>query len=425
MSGKTRAIDAPLVATDSLSAKPGTFAALRYYNFRLYFGGQLVSTSGTWMQTVAQSALVFDLTQSALWLGIVACAAGLPSLLLSPFAGVIVERVPRRRILVFTQSAQMILAFALSALVLTQVVQVWHIVVLALLLGMTNAIDAPARQAFVIDMVGREDLSSGIALNSLMFNLSRVVGPTAAGLALATVGAGWCFFLNGASFLAVIVSLFFMHITPTDRRITSLSVVKQLREGLRFAGTHATIGPLLLLALSASMFASNASTLFPAFAGEVLKSPDQAYAALVTANGIGAVLAAAFVTWLGRRFGRGRMLAIMAVVDCLATGLLAVTGNPDHISPTLFLGTIYGFSLILQFVTMNTLIQTEVPDDFRGRVSSLYTLTFFGAAPFGALFLGLAAQGLGTPVTLLGSAVIGGLLNVLILARAAALRRLP
>jgi MFS family permease len=258
-----------------------------------------------------------------------------------------------------------------------------------------------------------------------MFNLSRVVGPTAAGLALATVGAGWCFFLNGASFLAVIISLFFMHISPTERRITSLSVLKQLREGVSFSARHATIAPLLLLALGGSMFASNASTLFPAFAGKVLHSPDEAYAALVTANGVGAVLAAASVTWLGSRFGRGRILTTMALVDCLAMGLLAVTGNPDHISPTLFFGLLYGFSLVLQFVTLNTLLQTQVDDHFRGRVSSLYTLTFFGAAPFGALFLGLAAQAIGTPATLLGSAVIGGVLNVIIVARAAALRRLP
>jgi MFS family permease len=377
------------------------------------------------MQIVAQSALVFDLTHSELWLGIVACAAGLPSLFLSPFAGVIVERIPRRRILIFTQSSQMVLAFALSALVLTHVVQVWYIVLLALLLGATNAVDAPARQAFVIDMVGRKDLQSGIALNSLMFNLSRVVGPSAAGLALATVGAGWCFFLNGASFLAVIVSLFFMRITPTERKISSLSMLKQLREGMGFSARHATIAPLLLLALSASMFASNASTLFPAFAGKVLNSPDEAYAALVTANGIGAVLAAATVTWLGHRFGRGHIVTIMALVDCLATGLLAVTGNPARIWPTLLFGTLYGFSLILQFVTMNMLIQTEVDDNFRGRVSSLYTLTFFGAAPFGALFMGLFAEGIGTPATLLGSAILGGVFNMLILARATALRRLP
>jgi MFS family permease len=401
------------------------FSALRYRNFQLYFGGQLVSTSGTWMQIVAQSALVFALTKSELWLGVVACAGGLPSLLLSPFAGVIVERARRQRILIYTQTVQMLLAFILSALVFAQTVQVWHIVILALLLGTTNAIDAPARQAFVIDMVGREDLPSGIQLNALMFNVSRVIGPSAAGLALATVGVGWCFFLNGASFLAVIISLFIMRVPSGERRIGSISPLTQLKDGVRFARGHSTIAPLLLLATCTSLFASNATTLFPAFAGTVLNSPEQAYAALVTANGIGAVLAATLVTTLGRRLGRGRIATIMSMISCVSLGLLAVTGNPAHISPSLFFGLIYGFSLILQFITMNTLLQTEVPNEFRGRVMSLYTLTFFGIAPFGALALGIIAQAIGTPVALLGLAVLGGVSNVLILSRATALRQLP
>ena len=400
------------------------FSALRYRNFQLYFGGQLVSTSGTWMQTVAQSALVFALTKSELWLGIVACAAGLPSLLLSPFAGVIVERARRQRILIYTQSAQMLLAFILSALVFTQVVQVWHIVILALLLGMTNAIDAPARQAFVIDMVGREDLPSGIQLNSLMFNVSRVIGPSAAGIALVTVGVGWCFFLNGASFLAVLISLILMKVSPGEQRISSLSPLTQLTNGFRFARHHATIAPLLLLATCTSLFASNATTLFPAFASTALNSPNQGYAALVTANGIGAVVAAALIASLGRRFGRGRIVTSMSMVACLSLALMAITGNPVTLWPTLLFGLIYGFSLILQFITMNTLLQTEVPNEYRGRVMSLYTLTFFGIAPFGALFLGFAAQVIGTPIALLGLAVLGGVANVLILSRAAALRRL-
>ena len=419
-------VDNPSLSTADPTTKPrGMFSALRNRNFQLYFGGQLVSTSGTWMQTVAQSALVFALTKSELWLGIVACAAGLPSLLLSPFAGVIVERVRRQHILIITQTSQMLLAFILSALVFAQAVQVWHIVILALLLGVTNAIDAPARQAFVIDMVGREDLSSGIQLNSLMFNVSRIIGPSLAGIALATVGAGWCFFLNGASFLAVIISLFVMRVVVEEQRISSISPLIQLRDGLRFARSHSTIAPLLILATSASLFASNAATLLPAFAGTVLNSPEQGYAAVLTANGIGAVLAASLVSTLGRRFGRGRIVTIMSMVACLALGLLAITGNSRHISPSLLFALVYGFSLILQFITMNTLLQTEVPNEFRGRVMSLYTLTFFGIAPFGALFLGLAAQVIGTPVALIGLAILGGVANVLILSRAPALRRLP
>ncbi len=374
------------------------------------------------MQIIAQGWLVFHLTQSELWLGIVACAAGLPSLILSPFAGVIVERVPRRRILVVTQTAQMLLAFILSALTFAGIEQVWHVVVLAVLLGITNSIDAPARQSFVIDMVGREHLVSGITLNSMMFNVSRVIGPSAAGLALVKVGPGWCFLLNGLSFLAVLISLLVMNVTPTNRLISTLSPLRQLREGFTFARQHVTIAPLLLLATVASLFGSNTATLLPAFAGNVLKSPDAGYAALVTANGIGAVMAAVLVTWLGRRFGRGHIVTIMSLVASVSIFCLAFSPT---LVPALIFTLIFGFSLILQFVTMNTLLQTQVADEFRGRVLSLYTLTFFGVAPFGALGLGFLAQMIGTPDALLLCAVAGGSLSALILARASALRSLP
>ncbi len=399
----------------------GTLSAFRYRNFRLYFGGQLVSVSGTWMQIVAQGWLVFNLTQSELWLGVVACAAGLPSLLLSPFAGVIIERYPRHYILVVTQTIQMLLAFILSALTFTNTVQVWHIVGLAFLLGLTNSIDAPARQALVVDLVGREDLTSGIALSSLMFNASRVFGPTAAGLALVQVGPAWCFFLNGASFLAVIVSLLVMRIEQSSRFIGSFAPLSQLREGLRFSRQHLTIAPLLLLATAGSIFGFNVWTLLPAYAAKVLNSPNDGYAALSTANGIGAVFAAILVTWLGKRIGRGRVVTIFAIFASLALALLS---QANTLPVALFLTLIAGFALILQFVTMNTLIQSEVPNEFRGRVLSLYTLTFFGIAPFGALVLGFIAEAIGTPNAFAVCAVVGGTLNAIILVRSPELRQL-
>lgn len=400
---------------------PGTFSALRYPNFRLYFGGQLVSTSGTWMQTVAQGWLVFHLTQSTLWLGLVACFTGLPALFLSPFAGVFVERLPRLRILLITQTAQMILAFILSALTFSQTVQVWHVVVLAFLLGVVNSLDAPTRQAFVIDMVGREDLASGITLNSLMFSLSRVIGPTAAGLALVKFGPGWCFLLNGISFLAVLVSLLLMKIQQKNKEVATLSPLRQLREGFRFASRHDTIAPLLLLATITSVFGSNITTLLPAFADFVLHSPDAAYAALVTANGIGAVAAAALVSWLGRRIGRGHIVAIMPIIVSIMVFALALV---NVLPLAIVFITIFGYTLISQFVTMNTLIQTQVPNEFRGRVISLYTLTFFGVAPFGALFLGFLGQAIGTPGAMMFAAVVGGGLSAWVLLRSPALRAL-
>lgn len=398
-----------------------TFAAFRYYNFRLYFGGQLVSTSGTWMQIVAQGWLVFNITQSEIWLGVVSCVAGLPALFLSPFAGVLVERSPRHRILIATQTAQMLLAFILAWLTFANVVQVWHVVLLSFLLGVTNAIDAPARQALVVDMVGRQDLSSGISLTSVMYNASRVFGPTAAGIALVQFGPAWCFFLNGLSFVAVIISLLAMRIERETKLVGSFAPLIQLREGLSFARQHLTIAPLLWLATVGSIFGFNVWTLLPAYAEKVLNSPKEGYAALSTANGIGAVIAAALVTWLGARFGRGRVVSLMSIVAALATLALSRTAI---ISVALVFTVIAGFSLILQFVTMNTLIQSEVPDEFRGRVMSLYTLTFFGLAPFGSLALGFIAEAIGTPNALALCGIASGILTAIILVRSPALRRL-
>src|SRR4051794_30519206 len=199
-------------ARDAREPNKGTLSALRNANFRLYFFGQMISNSGTWMQNIAQSYLVFLITKSELWLGIVACAAGLPMVLLSPIGGVVVERVPRRTVLLWTQAIQMILAFIMAALTFTNTIQVWHIVVLALLLGMTNAFDTPARQAFVVEIVGRDDMYSGIALNSIMNSLGRVLGPAAGGIALVQFGASWCFLFNGVSFVAVLFSLIIMKV---------------------------------------------------------------------------------------------------------------------------------------------------------------------------------------------------------------------
>ncbi len=412
-----------MATTTTIQSPAGnrTLAAFRYYNFRLYFFGQLVSTSGTWMQTVAQGWLVFSLTQSEIWLGIVACMAGLPALFLSPFAGVIVERSPRHHILIFTQVIQMMLAFILAWLTFTNTVQVWHIVALSFLLGTTNAIDAPARQALVVDMVGRQDLSSGISLTSVMYNASRVFGPSAAGIALVQFGPAWCFLLNGLSFLAVIVSLLAMHIEHETRIAGNAAPLTQLKEGLSFARHHLTIAPLLLLATVGAIFGFNVWTLLPSYADKVLNSPKEGYAALSTANGIGAVVAAILITSVGARFGRGRVVTVMAIVAAIGTFALS---RMTTVPLALVFTIMAGFSLIMQFVTMNTLIQSEVPDEFRGRVLSLYTLTFFGVAPFGALALGFIAEAIGTPNALTLCAILSGSLSAIILARSPKLRQL-
>lgn len=398
-----------------------TLAALRYPNFRLYFVGQLISLSGSWMQTIAQGWLVFQLTHDELWLGVVACASGLPSLLLSPFAGVIVDRMPRRRLLLITQTAQMALAFTLAALTFTGTVQVAHLVILAFLLGITNAMDAPSRQTIIVDLVGHDDLTSGIALNSIMFNSSRIFGPAAAGLVLTTVGPAWCFFINGVSFTAVIFMLLIMRVKAPARPAGSLDPLRRLREGLSFSRRHPTILPILLLAVVSSTITSNISTLFPAFADVVLKSPAEGYATISTAMGVGALVAAAAMTAFARTFGRGRVITTMVMVVPLVG--LAISQTTTVPVAAVFVALL-GFSVILQFVTMNTLIQSEVPDEFRGRVMSLYSLTFFGLAPFGALGLGALANLLGNPAAIMVYALSGGALSILIVARFPYVRRL-
>lgn len=373
------------------------------------------------MQSVAQGWLVFSLTKSELWLGVVACAAGIPSLLLSPFAGVFVERLARHKILMVTQTVQMLLAFILAALTFNNTVAVWHIVALSFVLGIVNAIDAPARQALVVDLVGREDLPSGISLSSTMYNASRVFGPTAAGIALVQFGPAWCFLLNGLSFLAVLISLFLFQIEKRKRDIAAFQPLTDLRNGLAFSARHSIIAPILLLATIGAVFGFNVWTLLPAFADTVLHSPKEGYAALSAANGIGAVIAALLVTTLAQRFGRGRVVSIVAL---FAPFVLIGLANTDSLPLALILTSIAGFSLILQFVSMNTTLQTVVDDQFRARVMSLYTLTFFGIAPFGALALGALAEKITTAGAMTFCAFASLVLNSLVIARAKELRRL-
>ncbi len=398
----------------------GTLSALAYPNFRLYFFGQLISISGSWMQIVAQGWLVFHLTQSELWLGIVACAAGLPNILLSPMAGVLIDRLPRRRLLLFSNIAQMIPALVLAGLTFANAVEVWHIVAMAFLLGVANAVDAPSRQAIVLDLVGPDKLTSGIALNSLLFNLSRVVGPAFAGVVLATAGPAWCFLLNGLSFLPVFFLLLFMTV-QSEINTEAFAPLQRLREGVTFARGHMGIAPFLLLAGVFSLFTSNIGTLLPAYSDVVLGSPKEGYAAISTAIGVGSTIAALMMATLGRRYGRGRVV-MGAVVGAMIMGLLVSFVQRTDVA-VLLMGC-YGFCFILQLVTMNTLIQTQVPNQYRGRVLSLYTLTFFGLAPFGSLLIGWAAGQIGTPAMMGICAVAGGIISLLILSRAEQARRL-
>jgi MFS family permease len=396
------------------TAQSRTFSALRHSNFRWYFGGQFISISGSWMQVLAQGWLVFELTHSELALGIVAGAAGIPSLFLSPFAGVVVDRFSRRGILLFTQTAQMVLALILAALVFADTVQVWHIVLLAFLLGLTKCVDAPARQAFIKDMVGPEDMSSGITLNSIMVNGGRVVGPALAGLLLASLGAGWCFFVNGITFLAVLVSLVVIHEAYRVPGVGRGSPIRQMREGLAFSRDHETILPLLLLAAVGATFAANTITLLPALADVVLHSPVDGLSLLSAAQGVGAVIAGLLLTPLVNRFGHGPVVSVMIIVWSWSMIMLASTAV---LWLSVFFMGVYGFAFVLFFVNNNTMIQLVVPDAYRGRVMSLFTLTFLGLTPLAALLIGALANVIGTPETLIVMGLLNGGLALAILLR--------
>jgi MFS family permease len=398
----------------AVPASQGTFSALRNKNFRTYFIGQLASTSGTWMQITAQGWLVYQLTQSAAWLGLVICAGGLPILLLSPFAGVLIERVSRRKIMLITQIIQMALAFILAALVFTHTVTIWHILTLSVALGITNAADGTVRFAILADLVEREHLPGAIALNSILFNGSRVIGPAVAGVALVTLGAAWCFFLNGLSFIPVIISLLLVTVKPVIPPTITKNPVDELREGLAYARQHPKIWPALLLTANAGFIGVSVVTLFPALAAILLHSPTNGYTLISAASGLGGVIGGLTLGWFGRRIGLTRTVSGMALLTAVGIGLLVSSSSIPVVTVIAF---IYGITLVMQFVGNSTLIQTQVPNALRGRVLALYNLAFAGLTPFGALILGFISTNIGIVNTFLLTMVISGVISVAILLR--------
>ena len=391
---------------------PKTFSAMRHPNFRLYVFGQLISGIGTWMQIIAQGWLVYQLSKSELALGVVGFAAALPALLITPWGGVVVDRVPLRKLMVITQSVSMLLALVLSALTFAGVVQVWHVVLLAVGLGVVNAFDGPARQAFVVQMVGRADLANAIALNSMTFNGSRVLGPAVGGLLLAAVGAGWCFFWNGLTFLAVIISLLAMRIPAHEVHKSVLSPWAQLVSGVTYANSIIEVRALLALAFVLSLFGITYSTVLPAFVDEVLQQGPTAFGALNTATGIGAIITAFLIARYGDSGYRGRWLSYAALAFPVALCLFALNQN---YTIALGLAVFLGMGFMSQFTLINTLLQRSITDEMRGRVMSLYTLTFFGFTPFGNLAMGAIAEQWNLSMTIFTSACIAFILSAVIL----------
>jgi MFS family permease len=399
--------------------KAAMFAALRHRNYRLWFFGQMLSLMGTWMQRVAQSWVVYQLTGSELALGTIAFIGSLPTLLLMLPAGVIADRMPKRKVLIVAQAAMMCLAFTMAILSGTGVLQVWHIMALAVGLGIANSFDAPARQSLAVEMVDdRRDLMNAIAMNSTMFNIARIVGPALGGIILAAVGTTWCFALNGLSFIAVIVALLLMRLPNVGKASHKEPVRAQIVEGLRYVWQNVSVRTIIGVVGVASLSIGSYAVLFPAFAADVFGVDATGLGALNACMGAGSLIGALTVAALGSYRHKGRLLTIGNLAFPAAVLLFALSGS---LAPALFggglsassrvtfLGATFppfyllgllmlvgtGWGWIVQNAMANTLVQSIVPDHLRGRVMSAYMLMFFGTSPFSSLIIGSLAQALG------------------------------
>ncbi len=377
--------------------------AFRHRNYQLFFAGQLISLIGTWMQTVAQSWLVYRLTGSAVLLGSIGFAGQIPVFLLAPLGGTVADRYSRRHIVIATQISALLLAFTLAALTLTGRVQVWHVFVLAALLGVVNAFDIPARQAFVVEMVGREDLVNAIALNSSMFNVARMIGPAVAGLLVDTIGEGWCFFVNGVSYVAVIAGLLLMTATARTRVPIPGSALASIIEGFRYVKRTGPIRALLLLLGLISIVGFPYAVLMPIFADQILHGGPRGLGILVSAVGVGALVGALTLAAKKGIHDLGHWVAFSAIGFGVSLVLFSLSRS-FWLSAALLLPV--GFSIMVEMASSNTLIQSLVPDSLRGRVMAVYSMTFMGMAPFGSLLAGALAHRLGAPLTVAAGGVV-------------------
>jgi len=405
------------------SAGNSTFVAMRHRNYQLYFGGQLISNIGTWMQIIAQAWVVYQIAHSELALGLVAFASAIPTLIISPWGGVVVDRVSRRNLLIMTQSSAMLLAFILAVLTFNNVVQEWHVIALAALLGVVNAIDAPARQAIIPELVGKDDLPNAIALNSMMFNSARVIGPAIAGLMLAAIGAAWCFTLNGISFLAVIVGLWLMDLPAHLNMQHTTSPWSQMVGGMQYTANNREIFALIMLSLVFSIFGISYSTVLPAFVEKNLHQGAAVYGWLNAATGLGAVCGAFLLA--NHRISHGRRGKLLVVTNIAFPLILIAFAFATLYPLSLALAFGLGAGFMVQFTIINTLLQTRVEDAFRGRVMGLYTLTFFGFAPFGNLLIGYLGEKFGLGIAMTLFAVFSLILSRLVLLKTPAIQKLP
>jgi MFS family permease len=382
--------------------------ALRHRNFKLFFFGQSISVIGNWMTRLATSWLVYHLTHSALLLGIVSFAGQIVSFLLGPFAGVWVERLNRRNLLVWTQAAAAVQSLVMAALTLAHVITLWEIIALTALQGLINAFDMPGRQSFLVQMVeDRNDLSNAIAINSSMANGARLIGPAIAGLVVGAFGEGWCFLIDGISYFAVIASLLLMRMQPREVRRNASTMVAQMREGWDYVRSFRPIRTILLLFALVSLMGYPYAVLLPIFAGQVLHGGAATLGWLTGASGIGAVVSALSLAVRKTVVGLTRMVQIAVA---MLGGALILFGFSHTLWLSLVLMVFIGFGLMQGASASNTIIQSLVTEDKRARVMSYYTMAFFGAAPFGSLLAGMLAHRIGAPhtVILTGACCIAG-----------------
>jgi MFS family permease len=379
--------------------------ALRHRNYRLFFSGQLVSLVGTWMQTVAEAWLVYRLTGSAALLGVAGFASQIPVFLLATIGGTVADRANRHRILVITQTTSMVLPLILATLVFTGHVHVWHVFTLAATLGVVNAFDVPARQAFVIEMVGKEDLVNAIALNSSIVNGARTIGPAVAGVLLAAVGEGWCFLINGLSYVAVITGLLLMKLPARDKQMHPPASLADTVEGFRFVRRSPPVRDLLLLVGLVSFAGMSYSVLMPIFADSILHGGPKGLGLLMASAGFGSLCGALSIASRSSTRGLGRVVALSALTFGVGLMVFALSRAFWLSAALLF---VVGMSMITQAASTNTLIQSMVPDALRGRVMAVYAMMFMGMSPIGALLQGALAERIGAPYTL----VIGGFICV-------------
>ena len=380
------------------------FRAMRHRNFRLYIFGQSISLIGSWMQSTAQAWLVYELTRSSFWLGMIGFLGSMPLMLLSVFTGAVADRWPKRGLLVLTQVVAMLLAFIFAALVWENLITITWIGVLALGLGIVTAFEWPTRQAFVVELVGKDDLANGIALHSAVFNSARLLGPAIGGVLIALIGIAWCFFLNGISYLAVIAGLWMMRLPRRSfSSATTSSIKKSLGESFAYVRqTKAVLGLLILVAL-VTIFGWSFSVLLPVFAGEILKGDALTLGKLMSAMGTGALFSALAVAAIGNRIAPRRILFSGLTILVISVCCFAISKS---LYWSMGLLVVVGFGLITFYITANTALQRRVPDHLRGRAMGIYAVAFGGLMPIGSLQAGIMAEKFGAMWTVIIGAVI-------------------